>query len=680
MLRLNHLRLRVFTASRRFGADIPLKAGLNVIYAGNSSGKSTSLQAIVYALGLERSLGPQLEIPLPYAMRERIHDRPDAEYEPVIESYVEIEIQNSAQQFLTVRRDVVGGADKKLIRTWADARLSKNLNSGKQRDFFVHDAGSAQREDGFHHYLSDFIGWNLPNVSRFDGADGPLYLEAIFPMLFVEQKRGWSTIQGPFPTFLRIQDVARRVIEFLLDLEAASIRRQRAELRRQLSSVQQRWEGALYRIQGNNYRIVRTRGIPDAPTAELAQGKGIKTEVLYEEEWLSIANVIEKLRDEINVLEQQEIVSAEQAAPDLIERSKNVAERIDHLAAAIDTARIEFSSQIEERNALRLRLNALRIDLKRNQDALKLKKLGSALGRAASDCVCPVCHQEVESELLPTITSAGMGLEENIVFVRSQIELYEASERDGGGRLNELQARYNALADELSERQGELRGIRQSLVQPSESPSRAKIEAIIRKQSFFDRLRSTQQAVDGLVDELRSLATEWVSLQNKLKLLSSEDLTDRDLDKMKKLEMSVQSHLVSYGFKSFRPNEIHLSKDNLRPLIYTTVGSEIVEKEINFEISASDAIRLKWAYYLSLRAVSANTDANHCGLVVFDEPGQQEMEASSLYALLNSACENSRDDQQLILATSEPIDSLKAALSGRGHLVSFSGLILQPLQ
>src|SRR4051812_36469015 len=73
------------------------------------------------------------------------------------------------------------------------------------------------------------MGWDLPQVPRFDGNEGPLYLEAVFPMFFVEQKRGWSATQGPFPTFLRIQDIARRVMEFLLDLEAGRIRRERAE-------------------------------------------------------------------------------------------------------------------------------------------------------------------------------------------------------------------------------------------------------------------------------------------------------------------------------------------------------------------------------------------------------------------------------------------------------------------
>jgi len=272
-----------------------------------------------------------------------------------------------------------------------------------------------------------------------------------------------------------------------------------------------------------------------------------------------------------------------------------------------------------------------------------------------------------------------MGLEENITFVDSQIELYEASLRDGSARIEDFQARYNASKDELAERQHELRALRQALIQPSASPTRAIIEEIVRKQSLMNRLVSTQQIIDGLVDELRLIASEWMNFQQELKLLNRDDLTEKDLHKISRFEKLVQDHLGSYGFKSFQPNEIHLSKDNLRPLIYTIIDSEIVEKEINFEISASDAIRLKWAYYLSLLSVSKECAANHCGLVIFDEPGQQEMEAPSLRALLEWASGGLLEDQQLIIATSEPYESLNASLQGRYHLVNFDGLILQPI-
>ena len=41
-----------------YGTDIAFAPGLNVIRAPNTSGKSTCIQAIIYALGLEGMLGP----------------------------------------------------------------------------------------------------------------------------------------------------------------------------------------------------------------------------------------------------------------------------------------------------------------------------------------------------------------------------------------------------------------------------------------------------------------------------------------------------------------------------------------------------------------------------------------------------------------------------------------------
>uniref|UniRef100_UPI00313ABDF6 ATP-binding protein n=1 Tax=Inquilinus sp. OTU3971 TaxID=3043855 RepID=UPI00313ABDF6 len=244
MIKLRHLRLRSFTASRAFGTDIPFSTGLNVVHAPNTSGKSTCLQAIIYALGLERSLGPQLSIPLPYAMRERIHEFEDAPYELVLQSYVELELENTNGEIVVLHRDVVGGKNTKLIQTWQGPTLSFDLPRNEQRDYFVLDPGAATNESGFHAYLARFLGWDLPIVARYDGTECPLYLETIFPMLFVEQKRGWSAIQGPFPTYFRIQDVARRVMEFLLDLEAAHNRRRRTELRGIISDLVGKWSDA----------------------------------------------------------------------------------------------------------------------------------------------------------------------------------------------------------------------------------------------------------------------------------------------------------------------------------------------------------------------------------------------------------------------------------------------------
>ena len=165
-----------------------------------------------------------------------------------------------------------------------------------------------------------------------------------------------------------------------------------------------------------------------------------------------------------------------------------------------------------------------------------------------------------------------------------------------------------------------------------------------------------------------------------MRKLISDDLTSADKEKVDDFQATIQRHLARYEFRSFQPNEIHLSRDNFRPLIYTREEGEIVEKEITFEVSASDGIRLKWAYYLSMLSLSKRKATKHCGLVIFDEPGQQEIQASSLHALLVWAAQNLATNQQVIVATSEPIESLNRVLSGRAaKLISFDGFILQPI-
>jgi len=79
--------------------------------------------------------------------------------------------------------------------------LSEPVNGLRQSTYFVRRPGSAQREAGFHHWLAEFVGWQLPEVARYDGGTSPLYLETIFPLFFVEQKRGWA---GYRPRPLRI--------------------------------------------------------------------------------------------------------------------------------------------------------------------------------------------------------------------------------------------------------------------------------------------------------------------------------------------------------------------------------------------------------------------------------------------------------------------------------------------
>jgi hypothetical protein len=680
MIQLRHLRLRSFTATRAFGADIPFEAGLNVVQAPNTSGKSTCLQAIIYALGLERSLGPQLTVPLPYAMREQIHQFKEDPYDLVLQSYVELEIANAQGDIVVLHRDVVGDKSTKLIQTWNGPSLSSEIPRGEQRDYFVLDGGSATNESGFHAFLPQFLDWDLPIVARYDGTECPLYLEAIFPMLFVEQKRGWSSIQGPFPTFLRIQDVARRVMEFLLDLETAKHRRRRAELRAAISELLGRWSDRRKGMEEAAARVGRIRGLAVQPSAEFAAAPTLDLQLYYQGEWTRLADVLQIATGRVAELEASQVETVEQAAPDIQARVTDLRSQLDALSAVLEAVRGEYGAETQDNAALEERVAALETDLKRNQDAQKLQRLGSELGRAASEHVCPTCHQGVSNELLPTVDSVGMALDENIAFVKSQLELYRSALLNSRERMHEIAARYRGSERDLQDKQQQLRVLRQELTRPSASPSRAAIEEIVRLQAFIDRLESIDELANSLLDELREIASEWALATSNLRQLPADELTVADKHKIEHLQTAIRRHLERYGFRSFQPGEISLSYDNFRPLVLRNDKGETVEKEINFEMSASDAIRLKWAYYLSCMELMRDFSVNHPGLAIFDEPGQQEVESSSLFEFLRSAAQSAQNGQQVLVSTSETYEAVSATLGDSANIVSFPGFILQPIE
>jgi len=577
-------------------------------------------------------------------------------------------------------RDVVGGKSTKLIQTWNGPALSSEMPRGEQRDYFVLDGGSATNESGFHAFLAQFLDWDLPIVARYDGTECPLYLEAIFPMLFVEQKRGWSSIQGPFPTFLRIQDVARRVMEFLLDLETAKNRRRRAELRAAISELAGRWSDRRKAMEEAASRVGRIRGLAAQPSAEFAAAQTLDLQLYYQGEWTRLVDVLQMATSRVAELEASQVETVEQAAPDIQTRVTDLRSELDTLSAVLEAVRGDYGAETQDNAALEERVAALETDLKRNQDAQKLQRLGSELGRAASEHVCPTCHQGVSNELLPTVESLGMALDESIAFVKSQLELYRSALLNSRERLQEIAARYRGSERDLQDKQQQLRVLRQELTRPSASPSRAAIEEIVRLEAFIDRLASIDELANSLMDELREIASEWALASSSLRQLPADELTAADKRKIEHLQTAIRRHLERYGFRSFQPGEISLSYDNFRPLVLRSDKGETVEKEINFEMSASDAIRLKWAYYLSCMELMRDFSVNHPGLTIFDEPGQQEVESSSLFEFLRSASQSAQNGQQVLVSTSETYEAVSATLGESANIVSFPGFILQPIE
>lgn len=680
-MRMRHLRLRAVTSDGVFGTDLPFRAGLNILSAGNTTGKSTCLQAILYGLGLERMLSPRREIPLPYVMQDYVNLDKDTRGPSVIESWISIEIENSQGEILTIRRTVKGEEDWRLISTWSGPMLTDSSASASQRDFFVRDPGAAQREAGFHPFLARFLGWDLPEVPTFDDKFVPLYLETIFPLLFVEQKAGWSAIQGPFPTFLRIREVGHRVMEFLLDLDARRVRVRRRELESKIRELSHRWRetknGVDRLIRNANSR---TEGIPNEPTAEFGLEQRFQILLYRDAEWRDLNTILKDDRERLALLIEHEIPTIEDASEELQIELAELRNGLEELSAQRDAVFNELARDRAEHAAVQRRLAALQSDLTKNKDARKLRDFGSILGTLNESGVCPTCHQTVEPELLPPNSGEVMALDENIIFLGSQIKLYKAMSGSTERRVEELDRRFTAMNEQIVSTRSRIRAVRSALIAPDSAPSEALIRERLELEKYIETREMLQQSVSEIVQELVDLVSEYIVLRGELADLPRSEFSTSDNRKMERLGALVRGQLSDYGFSTYPPSEILISSENFRPFVLVRENDMEVQAELGFQMSASDAIRMKWAYLLSIFELGREFGTNHPGFLILDEPRQQEADHVSFDALIARAARCAGADRQIIFATSETPEELSGAIEGLDiNLLYLEGLLIKPL-
>ena len=674
-LLIRHLRLRAETTSGPFGADIPFTTGLNVLWADNTKGKSTSLQGLLYALGLERMLSPRREIPLTYVMTSHLEeDGKTGVKQAILESSVAVELENAQGHIITVRRAVKSAGDTRLVTVFEGPQLTGAAGQYSQRDYFVIDPGAAQREAGFHRYLAEFMGWKLPRARRFDGSETMLYLETVFPLLYVEQKAGWSSLPAAFPNYLQIRDVGRRAIEFLMGLATHELELKRQKLDMDIAASNSAWAGKRTEIVSvATLANARVQGIPSAPTVSTADIESAFLQATSEGEWRPLEEIMSALRQRVADLRSAEIPDVEDVADAAAEELGQVMELAAQQNANRNALFRARQAEIVQRVSVQQRIAALEEDLQKNQDAQKLRNFGSKLTEAFAADHCPTCSQPIQDTLLAQQASAAvMPVEDNIEYIKSQRAIFQRLNAQVEAAISSLDRRLAAATVEVNETNSRLRALRADLIAPSHSPSTAMLEERLRAEGRLETLEDVQQRFEQHKVALIGLAGNHAQLLTQRQALPVDRLTETDQAKLKRLTSLIQQQAASYGFTTFPASEIEIAPDNFRP--------QKEGFEIGFELSASDAIRLKWAYHLALMELSLTDPTNHPGFVVFDEPRQQAAREVSFQRLLERAAIAKASGQQVIFATSEDRGRLEDFLKTIDcNYRPFEGYIVKPL-
>jgi hypothetical protein len=664
--------MRALTSAGPYAADIAFETGLNVIWADNTKGKSTCMQGMLYALGMEKMLSPSREIPLPHAMITYL-ENDDKSRATVLESSVSLEIQNGSGNIVTINRSVRNeSVDNRLVVVDFGATLTDPFARPESRNYFVSDPGAAQREDGFHHFLEDFLGWKLPTVRRYDSPEGKLYLETIFPLFWVEQKTGWSAIPAAIPTYLRIREVQKRAVEFIMDLDIHKLELERQRLQEQIEQTARNWNNLWEELARHARRSGgKIEALPQRPTIDPDQLS--RGHVLIEEDgkWFSLGDLLIGLRSLVAELNASAIPTVGDLSVDL-ERDL---EALNKEVETVNRSRIEIykAKQLKETDIVSLerRIRSLADDMQKNQDVQKLQRYSGTVAGLTPDR-CPTCEQAlVDSLLSQEVLTAIMPIEDNIEYIRSQLKMFqEILKRELGeqSKLDLLGARADRALNDLY---GRIRTLRADLVAPSGNPSAAAIEERVRAEARIRELETIQSMFNDTLERMQTVAKIYEHLLRDRASLPADKMSQLDQTKFKTLTELLRQQAREFGFSTFSPDELTIDEDTYRP--------QKEGYEIGFETSASDAIRLKWAYQLGLLELGHRHPTNHPGMLLLDEPRQQSSSKISFGRLLERAAGRQRSDQQVIVSTSEDLEILKEILSRiKCKATIFQGYVIKP--
>ncbi|WP_204164904.1 ATP-binding protein [Rhodococcus oxybenzonivorans] len=655
-LRLVSIEMIVKTSSHSARYFTPFAQGFNVLNAKNSWGKSTLLQGIVYALGLEGAFSASRRVPLGPAMASTIDL--EGERHQVVESYVDLTIANQKGEYLRVRRYARSLDVQRNLVQVRMAREEGMLVLAKQRDMFVRERGAATRSEGFHRLLEEFIGWSLPDVPTFGDGEIPLYLEVLLPLFFVEQKFGWSGIAPRVPAYLRIKDPLRRAVEYVLGLGTLDAIRRKNLLSSELAAINVEWDEAVSKIENVSLLAnLRVLLVPNKPVS-VSQLQTPVVQAKIDDEWVTLPSAQERWREEIaqstavpvraggRTDESRTQLAAAEAD---VDRTGSVVRRLrEHIEYAENDVRVIDS-----------RIMSIQKDKERLTDIRRIQRLGGEFELPLiAEGRCPTCEQELDSR--EVATDLVHSIEDNIAMLDGELKALESLKVSSQQHLSGLRRELRVADESLMMSRRVVRSLRDELSGPSDAPSVVEIERRLELERQLSASVRAANVVDSTVEELSDLAQRFFELRAELEELRNAGENAADVARVEKFRESFQSQLSAYGFRSIRPTDVTIDDQSLLPVCD---GFELTF-DVAQSSSASDTIRTKWAYHLALlEATRAIAESRHIGVLALDEPRQQETDRADLRAFLLRLAENAQSGQ-ILYFTSEAPEILRELLEG----------------
>ncbi len=649
MLRINKLFIEIEYIDDNGNTKIvspymKYSSGINVIWdkGKNSVGKSTCINSIIYALGMEELLGAKNTGTMKPVLTKVV--KVNGNQYNVLETYIYLEIFNG-KDVITIKRSVKGHKyDTKLVRVY-NCELNKWNNEKKNiyKDYYLHDRGSAQSDFGFHYFLENYLSLRLPDVSYNDGSQRKLYMQTIFNMFFIEQIRGWTGFNVQ-KVYYGIKNVEKTVIEYILGCKISDNENEKHNLVEQLTCKKQEWKN----INSNlNERLMdigmEIKGIPKKYTD--FQFEEVD-KILIDGE--SIIDKKKRLIREIDGIENLEDTAIKNNLSFIQDNLKIYQEELQKEEKNLEDLKLDIATRKSYKETLEEQLDETILKIRRYKDIKKLIQLGSDKKFSFLNNRCPICNSEVNDNLLPSdINIEVMSIEDNTYFNEGEKRIIETAIYDCKVSIDFLEKKIKKSEKVVEGLRDKIRGCKRDLVKNDELPSE---ELIIKKYELSESIKTISK-IENYIEkswfQFKQIKEKCEEIESEISNLPKQGLNDLDAAKIEKFQSLFRKILNYYGYSSNNIYKITLSEDKYIPI---SEGFHLM-----FDSAGSDFIRAIWAYIVALYIASKDS-GNHIGCFILDEPFQQQVSDFSIEKLIDSLI---KSNSQCIIATSITEEQMK---------------------
>lgn len=630
---------------RHFGRVLDFASGLNLVVGDNTSGKTTLVECLFYALAMEELIeGKPCDKTLDKAVKSQfLYMEPDGNQHEwlVKESFVQIQLSNTNEETITVKRKIVSDdKQQNKMYVWQSPILDK-MERKDCREYYIHnrDDHNTEHNEGFYALLADFADLPIIPVPARNTDKTIFYMQTVFTASYIEQKRGWSDFFANIRSY-NIINPKQKLVEYLMGYDTNTDLINSIGLKEKRKKLENLWSTKVTAVKNYlSYNGLYTDGLQ----TEIKQQKIELDElrITVRSESVEIYTYKERLKQRIQELENKQKSSQ---VGNGYEQYLVVLKRYEQHIEEYKNYCIELVTEADKLDNIREHIKYIESEMKRYDSLRKVNNIITTLDVK----ICPTCHQHLPSDTSTqsALTSSQIQASRDMLSMQRSFLMPMVKRLEAALKNKELNKLY--LDKQLRKEEVEVKMMAsQNNINLYPLSTNEQFELVDCKTKVVT-LDEVELHAREQIEQLSHIKNDYQQVCGKIKKLG--DMEEDDLPTAQMLS-AFRKLLNKFNYTSNNViNEVFFKEeDTTYKYLPVIKHGENNEEEIRADSSASDFIRSIWAYYLTLLTESKR----HPGFLVMDEPCQHSMKEESLTHLFE-VCASITDKQTILFCSSQP--------------------------